>query len=312
MGSVSRCPGESVRPRSVDGRHFNLVVSEGVMINQPCPRTRIRCSLQLPVPGSRLGSSVILLLLGVALMVGISMPVRAADGARAPRIGARPLSPAPMAACLDSDGDGYPACVGGCDTGGKACDCDDSKASVHPGATEICNGVDDNCNGQVDELVDPDPIDGTDNNGNTLVDEGFGFCLYQQDGPTGQCKTAGRQECHNPPDPAHTVINPVYGTMTCVLPPGKPITLYSDESIAAGNCNDGSDNNCNGLTDIHDPGCQAPEVCDGLDNDGDGIVDNGFHIGQPCTVGVGACQRTGVLLCDGLQATKCSALPGAK
>ena len=42
----------------------------------------------------------------------------------------------------DQDGDGVPWCN----------DCDDSNASVHPGAPEICgNGVDDNCNGVADE-----------------------------------------------------------------------------------------------------------------------------------------------------------------
>ncbi len=58
----------------------------------------------------------------------------------------------------DADGDGHgdpatrvQACgqpPGYIATGG---DCDDTSASVHPGATEICNGHDDDCDGQVDE-----------------------------------------------------------------------------------------------------------------------------------------------------------------
>jgi len=43
----------------------------------------------------------------------------------------------------DSDGDGY--------TGSD--DCDESDPAIHPGAEELCNGVDDNCDGQVDEGV---------------------------------------------------------------------------------------------------------------------------------------------------------------
>ena len=46
------------------------------------------------------------------------------------------------AQATDQDGDGVPWCN----------DCDDTSASVHPGATEICgNHIDDNCDGVVDE-----------------------------------------------------------------------------------------------------------------------------------------------------------------
>lgn len=49
--------------------------------------------------------------------------------------------------CSDADGDGYSPEGGPC----GAVDCNDGNRNVHPGAAEICNGIDDNCNGSIDE-----------------------------------------------------------------------------------------------------------------------------------------------------------------
>ncbi len=60
----------------------------------------------------------------------------------------------------DVDKDGYGAINGapatGCSSSSRAPnnkDCNDNDAKIHPGAAEVCNGFDDNCNGSVDEGV---------------------------------------------------------------------------------------------------------------------------------------------------------------
>ncbi len=55
----------------------------------------------------------------------------------------------------DADGDGYSA-VGACT--GSMNDCDDNNPDVNPGAAEICgNGIDDNCDGNIDEGCTSNP-----------------------------------------------------------------------------------------------------------------------------------------------------------
>ncbi|MGH2651996.1 MAG: MopE-related protein, partial [Actinomycetota bacterium] len=64
--------------------------------------------------------------------------------------------------CSDSDldGDGYTDCI----------DCNDNDPTIHPGATEVCNRKDDDCDGQVDEPLDPGYLDPDGDEVGTLCD----------------------------------------------------------------------------------------------------------------------------------------------
>lgn len=98
-----------------------------------------------------------------------------------------------------------------------------------------------------------------------------------------------------------------------VCTPGEQIPCYepstgcvfdnvSGDYICQGTCRAGTrtclENGSFGEC-VGDVGPSA-EVCDGLDNDCDGVVDNGFPVGEQCNNGlVGACYREGVMVCNG-------------
>ena len=133
----------------------------------------------------------------------------------------------------DADGDGYgdvslahTGCEQPASTVVDATDCDDTRSGVHPGATEYCDGLDDDedCDGLAD---DDDPS----------VDTSTFDTWYEDLDGDGYGST--------------TTID------ACDIPAG-----YA-----------GSDGDCDDYSAAVSPG--ATEICDGIDNDCDGVVDGG-------------------------------------
>ncbi len=156
----------------------------------------------------------------------------------------------------DADGDGHQSSE----------DCDDANPEVHPGAEERCNGIDDDCDGFVD-AEDPSVVDAT----NWYVDtdgDGWGDDALSElacEASEGWVDRAG--DCE-PDDPT---IHPEAPEEDCTDPTDYDcdgVTAYADEDgdgwAACEDCDDAN-------PEVH-PG--ADELCDGIDNDCDGTVDD--------------------------------------
>ncbi len=191
----------------------------------------------------------------------------------------------------DGDGDGHGTTTTtasadtDCDDLGESAngsDCDDSDAAVSPGASELCNGVDDDCDGTVDEDDAGDaPTWYADLDGDAWGDDGS--LLVQCDQPSGFVIDGG--DC----DDADSGINP--GASEAVADgvdqdcDGVDLCYEDTDGDGFGSTAQltGSGMSCTALgestssTDCDDsdsstyPG--AAETCDGADDDCDGTVD---------------------------------------
>jgi len=93
----------------------------------------------------------------------------------------------PECQCKDEDKDGFFACSPLCLLITTKCDCNDKNANINPNATEICNGIDDNCDGSIDTGCPCSPVGITQ-----ICSKNVGICkegnqICQSDYTWGEC-----------------------------------------------------------------------------------------------------------------------------
>ena len=82
--------------------------------------------------------------------------------------------------CSDRDGDGFGDPASAQCPGGSLADCDDSEPLAYPGAVDLCDSVDNDCDGSIDESLCSDfeaDGDGLVSGGELAwIGRGFGLC----------------------------------------------------------------------------------------------------------------------------------------
>ncbi len=183
----------------------------------------------------------------------------------------------------DVDGDGYTNDV----------DCDDYDASVHPGADEVCNGIDDDCDGSVDE------------------DPALGFAFYEDADGDGYGDASTEVVACDPPSSSSVLVAGDCDDSAASVHPGASETCNDVDDDCDGDIDEYAIDALPWYTDADGDGygdnatmvlaCEQPsgtvanngdcddahaeahpggeEVCDSLDNDCDGTVDFEFTVG---------------------------------
>jgi hypothetical protein len=140
-------------------------------------------------------------------------------------------------------------------------DCNDTDGAIHPNATEVCNGKDDNCSGDTSDEF---------NACLKLVDnDGDGFCedlVSCKDGSRpGDCNDQSAAARPGAIEVCDSVDNNCDGNVD----EGLAVDADGDKHYKIGTCGAPADD-CDDADPTRFPG--NPEICDGKDNDCDGAV----------------------------------------
>ncbi len=170
--------------------------------------------------------------------------------------------------CTDADNDNFATQGGAC----GPVDCNDANGAVNPAVTEVCNdGIDNNCDGRIDEGCGPVC---TDLDGDGIATEG-GACGPVDCDDTDATVHPGAQEICT--DTIDNNCNGLIDTQDPAATGCSPVCTDADNdnfSIQGGAC---GAVDCNDASATINPGAQ--EVCgDSVDNDCDGAIDEGCNV----------------------------------
>ena len=219
----------------------------------------------------------------------------------------------------DSDADGTPDCLDtdkDDDGTPDALDCAPLDGNIHPGATEVCNGKDDNCDGLTDEKGSQGcDVYYADADGDGWGDKDNEACLCDPSAPwtvliAGDCNDAikavspaATEACEGQDTDCDGKTDEIGATNCSTWWKDADKDGFGDPKVSACACGadatytvqKGAD--CDDDHDTVKPG--ASELCDQLDNDCNSVTDEGFALGGACLAGQGGCQSQGAFVCSG-------------
>ena len=194
-----------------------------------------------------------------------------------------------LANVADADGDGVDTCA-------TVPDCDDNDAANYPGNTELCDGLDNDCDGSPENSSDQDG-------------DGVTVCLGDCDDSDAAVNPSATEVCDG-------IDNNCDGTVD--------ETFTDADGDGAASCID-----CDDTLATAFPG--NPEVCDGIDNDCDVAIDEDFDgdsdtyfnandagclatygASADCNDGLATVYPTAPDICDGVPDNDCDGVPDAQ